>query len=176
MAAVSVFVDDAVRGSLPLVCAKTGEPADMVIRVQHPVGTPVTSLAWLLLFLGPPGWVAFILVSLLGSGREYLTVRLPETDASYRHEKQLERSRLAAMVAGVAVPVSGLVLSGTLPALFLASGAAFLVAAVALHVIIQRQNIGISLDASRRWVTLSGVHPNFVEAVQVQEVGGRVHR
>jgi hypothetical protein len=174
MAAVSVFVDDAVRGRLPLVCAKTGEPADLVIRVQHPVGGGAPSFAWLLLFLGPPGWLAFFLVTILGAGREYLTVRIPETDASYHREKQLEHFRLAALVAAVAVPVAGFVLSGTMPRLWLTAGAAFLVAAVALHGLVARQNIGISLDASRRWVTLHGVHPKFVQAVQVQELGGRM--
>ncbi len=170
MAAVSVFVDDAVRGRLPLVCAKTGESADLVIRVRQPIGGGPANMAWLLLFLGPPGWMAFVLVSLLGSGQEYLTVRIPETDASYNREKQLQRFRLAAICAGVFIPLYGLlVLPGTLPGLWLAVGATFLVAALALHVVVLQQNIGISLDASRRWVTLAGVHPAFVRAVEQAE-------
>jgi len=170
MAAVSVFVDDAVRGRLPLVCAKTGEPADLVIRVRQPISGGPASMAWLLLFLGPPGLLAFVLVLILGAGQEYLTVRLPETEASYRREKQLEHFRLAAIVAGLVVPLYGLtVLRGMLPAMWLAMGAAFLVAASALHVKVLQQNIGVRLDASRRWVTLTGVHPNFVHAVQMQE-------
>jgi len=171
MAAVSVFVDDAVRGRLPLVCAKTGEPADLVIRIRKPI-RGLSSLAALLVLLGPLGWLAFVLVSIFGPGQEYLTVRLPEADASYRREKQLERFRLTALVAAVVVPLCGLVLPGNLPALWLAVGAAFLVAAIGLHLTVLRQNIGISLDASRRWVTLTGVHPTFVHAVQIQEVGG----
>ena len=172
MAAVSVFVDDAIRGRLPLVCAKTGEPADLVIRVRHPVGGGVQSMAWLLLFLGPPGWAAFFLVMILGSGQEYLTVRIPETDGSYNREKRLERSRIAVFGMGVALMLYGIMLPGMFPALWLVSGAACLVAAVVLHFKVTQQSIGISLDASRRWVTLSGVHPNFVHAVQIQEVGG----
>ena len=171
MAAVSVFVDDAVRGRLPLVCAKTGEPADLVIRVQKPIRN-LSSLAGLLVFLGPLGWLALFLVSVFGPRQEYLTVRLPESDASYLREKQLERFRLVAFVAAVVVPLCGLLLPGNLPALWLAVGASLLVTALALHVVVLRQNIGISLDASRRWVTLTGVHRNFVHAVQIQEVGG----
>ncbi|MDQ3640357.1 MAG: hypothetical protein M3450_02510 [Actinomycetota bacterium] len=171
MAAVSVFVDDAVRGRLPLVCAKTGEPADLVIRIQKPIGSGVFGAAWLLVFLGPPGWAALFLVSILGPAPEYLTVRIPETNASYYREKQLERFRLAALIAAISLPLCGLLLLGNLPALWLALGAASLVAALSLHLIIQRQSIGISLDASRRWVTLTGVHPHFVDAVKVQEVG-----
>ena len=172
MAAVSVFVDDAIRGRLPLVCAKTGEPADLVVRVRHPVGGGAASMAWLLLFLGPPGWAAFFLVAILAPGQEYLTVRIPETDASYNREKRLERSRIAVFGMGLALVLYGIIFQGMFPALWLVSGAACLVAALVLHFKVTQQNIGISLDASRRWVTLSGVHPNFVHAVQIQEVGG----
>jgi hypothetical protein len=35
-----------------------------------------------------------------------------------------------------------------------------------------RQQIGVSLDASRRWVTLTGVHPTFVEAVGQRQLAG----
>jgi hypothetical protein len=33
-----------------------------------------------------------------------------------------------------------------------------------------RQAVGISLDASRRWVTLTNVHSGFVAAVEQQEL------
>lgn len=38
MAAVRVFVDDAILGRLPMVCARTGRPADVVISSTRPVG------------------------------------------------------------------------------------------------------------------------------------------
>jgi len=78
MAAVSVFVDEAVRGRLPMVCAKTGEPTETVIRMSRPIGSGVAGMAWLLVFLGPPGWVALFLVMILGPGAEHLTVRIRE--------------------------------------------------------------------------------------------------
>lgn len=172
MAAVSVFVDDAVRGRLPLVCAKTGEPADLVIRVRHPVGSPIPIFAWLLVFLGPPGWIALFFVAIFGRGQEYLTVRIPETEASYKREKSLERSRMAVFGVGIALMFYAAFFPGMFPGVWLASGAACLAAAIVLHVMVTLQNIGITLDASRRWVTLTGVHPNFVHSVQIQEVGG----
>ena len=95
MAAVSVFVDDAIRGDLPLMCAKTGEPADLKIRMRQPVGM--------------------------------------------------------------------------FPLLWLAAGAAFFVAAGAFTWMLWRQSISVSIDVTRRWVTFTGVHPAFVEAVQRQE-------
>lgn len=181
MAAVSVFVDDAIRGRLPLVCAKTGEPADLVIRMRQPVGRDqgLGNPLWLLMLLGPPGWLLLLAVSLLSPPPEYLTVRLPETDASYRQEKVLERSRLATFLLGSLAILYGVVLNGLgrpglFPALWPAIGAASLVAAVALHVMVRRQSVGVSLDASRRWVTLTGVHQRFVWAVQADEAAGRL--
>ena len=86
----------------------------------------------------------------------------------------LERSRLGAFVLGVVTLVYGLIVPGLFPALWLLLGAACLVAAVILHVIVYQQSIGVSLDASRRWVTLSGVHPAFVQAVDADEAAGRL--
>ena len=173
MAAVSVFVDDAIRGDLPLVCAKTGEPSDVMIRIRQPVGGGVPFWAWFLLFLGPLGIVALVLAAILAPGAEYLTVRIPETDESFERERQLERWRLAALGAGVFIPLLGVLVVRTTPALWLAVGVAFLLAAAALHVAHWRQSIGVSIDVTRRWVTLTNVHPNFVAAVERQEVTPR---
>jgi len=174
MAAVSVFVDDAIRGQLPLVCAKTGEPADLVIRMRRPVGSGTGALPLLLLLLGPIGLVALFLHALLSPGQEHLTVRVPQTSGAYHSEKVLERFRLAAFAAGVATLFYAFVRPGMFPLLWFAVGAAFLAAGMALHVIIYLQAIGISLDGSRRWVTLTGVHEKFVWAVQAEEAAGRI--
>ena len=53
--------------------------------------------------------------------------------------------------------------------LWLALAVTFVVAAVAIHAMIHFQTVEVALDASRRWVTLSGVHPAFVRAVEDQE-------
>ncbi len=132
MAAVSVFVDDAIRGDLPLVCAKTGEPADLVIRMRQPVGGGLPPAAWLLLLLGPMGIVALVVLAVAWPGQEHLTVRVPEAEASFERERQLERWRLAALGAGVFLPFLGVFGVGMFPLLWLAAGAAFFVAAGAL--------------------------------------------
>jgi hypothetical protein len=152
MAAVSVFVDDAIRGDLPLVCAKTGEPADLIIRMRQPVGG-MPPVVWLLLLLGPVGFVG-VLVLALSWPNEHLTVRIPETEASYQRERQMERLRLGALGAGVFVPILGIL-------------------AAAVHVMLWRQAIEVSIDVTRRWVTFRNVHPDFVDAVQRQEASPR---
>jgi hypothetical protein len=173
MAAVSVFVDDAIRGTLPLVCAKTGEPADLVIRMRQPVGGGLPVWAWFLLFLGPLGMVALVLAAILAPGAEYLTVRIPETEASFERERQMQRWRLVALGAGVVVPVYAAFRPVMFPLLWLVLAVASFLAAGALTWALWRQSVGVSIDVTRRWVTLTGVHPNFVEAVNRQEAVGR---
>jgi hypothetical protein len=91
MAAVEVWVDDAVRGNLPGVCVKTGCPADGLVRVEHEHGS--LGLAWLLVFLGPIGWI--VLLALLATNcRELFTVRLPYSNASWERERALRRGEV----------------------------------------------------------------------------------
>ena len=169
MAAVSVFVDDAIRGRLPLVCVKTGEPADLTIRMQQPVGGQMGPVYLLLLFLGPLGIAALVFLALVGPKPEYLTVRVPQTDAAWRHERQLERLRLVAFGAGVALCLGAVIRPIMLPGVWLALGAILLVAAAASHIAVLHQQTGVSIDVTRRWVTFSNVHPRFVEAVEERE-------
>jgi MFS family permease len=168
-----VFVDDAIRGDLPLVCAKTGAPADLKVRVRQPVGGGIPVWAWFLLFLGPLGIVALILAAILAPGAEYLTVRIPETEASFEQERQLERWRLVALGAGVVFPTLFLSTVGMFPMLWLVVGVAFFAAAGVLTLMLWRQSVGVSIDVTRRWVTFTNVHPNFVDAVNHRV--GRAH-
>jgi hypothetical protein len=175
MAAVSVFVDDAILRRLPLVCAKTGKPTDQVIRMQRPVAGGISGWALvLLLFLGPIGLVALVVLAILSPGAEYLTVRVPQAPEAFDHERRLERSRLASLIAGVALLAMGALGVGMFPVLWLVAGLAFLGAAAALHGKVLGERIGVSLDASRRWVTLTNVHPAFVAAAQREDSAGRL--
>ncbi|HWI04661.1 MAG TPA: hypothetical protein VNT52_12695 [Acidimicrobiales bacterium] len=169
MAAVSVFVDDAIRGDLPLVCAKTGEPADLKARTRHAVGGGFPLVLWFLLFLGPLGIVVLVVAALFTPRPEYLTVRIPETEESFSRERQMERWRLVALGAGVVLPLLGIVGVGMFPLMWVGAGLGCWMVAGALTWMLWRQSIGVSIDVSRRWVTFSGVHPAFVEAVERQE-------
>jgi hypothetical protein len=173
MAAVSVFVDNAILGNLPLVCAKTGAPADFLVWMRQPVGGGIPGWVWLLFFFGPLGLVGLLVAALLAPATEYLTVRIPESHACFRRQRQLERARLAALGAGVALPFIGVFGVGMFPSLWLALTVASFLAAGALTWVLWRQSVTVSIDVTRRWVTLANVHPTFVQAVQLQQAGGR---
>lgn len=173
MTAVSVFVDDAILGDLPLVCAKTGDPADFLVFRRQTVGGGIPAAVWFLLLLGPVGVVALLLAALFAPGQEYLTVRVPETEAAYQRERQLERWRLVALGAGVVSPLLAVFGVGMFPVLWLALTVACFAAAGALTWVLWRQSINVSIDVSRRWVTFTNVHPAFTEAVQRQEALSR---
>lgn len=165
MTAVRVFVDDAIRGDLPMVCAKTGQPADLVVRVRQPVGGGIPGWVWFLFFFGPLGIFGLLVAALFSPGTEYLTVRIPESEASYQRERQLERWRLAALGAGVAFPFLAVFGVGMFPQLWLLLTVAGFLAAGALTWVLWRQSITVSIDVTRRWVTLANVHPSFAEAL-----------
>jgi hypothetical protein len=169
VAAATVFVDDAIRGDLPPICAKTGELAELQVQMQRPVGGRIPGFVWFLLFLGPPGLIALILIAVFAPGAEYLTVLVPRTRASFDHERRLGMWKLAFLGAAVAVPFLGVLGVGMFPGLWLLAGLACLVAAGALTWVLWRQSIGVRIDVSRRWVTLSNVHPAFAAAVDRRE-------
>ncbi len=180
VATVEVFVDDAVRGRLPRVCVKTGTAADGKLRIDQERGG--VGFAGLLVFLGPIGWVVLAML-LVGAGRrEVLTVRLPYSEAAVDHEMGIRRLRFrsALIVAGA---VLGMVLVGVTGRMtpdrfdlcsFLVSMAALFSAVQ--HVRLVRLRVGVDLDASRRWVTLSGVHPEFARAVEGQHASDAAGR
>jgi hypothetical protein len=170
MAAAVIFVDDAIRGDLPLVCAKTGAPADLKVRMRQAVGGGIPGWVWFL-FFGPLGLGALLLAALFSPGSEYLTVRIPETEASFARERHMERCRLVALGAGAFVLVYGALRPGMFPLTWLVLGAACFLAAGALTWMLWRQSIGVSIDVTRRWVTLTNVHPAFAEAVELRRLG-----
>ena len=169
MATVEVFVDDAVRGRLPTRCVITGEPTTFFVREEVPIGNGLGVL-WLLILLGPIGWLALTLAALTRRA-DILTVRLPITEAPFQHLRSTRRT-LRAGVALIAVCAAGMVaaliadlgrpLLVTLVAIGLVGVALSVVARVALAF----QEIDVSLDASRRWVTLRHVSVEFADAVR----------
>jgi hypothetical protein len=77
MADVTVFVDDAVRGRLPDICAKDGVPASGRLRVTQEIGrSNRLGILWLLLLAGPLGWIGLFILASRGSAEE-LAVALP---------------------------------------------------------------------------------------------------
>ena len=168
MAAVSVFVDDAILGRLPPICVRTGEPADVFVRSSNPVGGGL-GLFWLLVLLGPPGWLGLVLLSFALPGQEQLTVQLPYSQAAWDHERRVRRVRLTLLVLAMVGFVLALLHPGPFPVLWLAVEACLFVAGSAHWAVAYLRELGVYLDASRRWVTLTRVHPDFALAAERQE-------
>ena len=178
MAVAEVFVDDAVRGDLPLVCVVTGERTDFVVReevaVDHGLGA-----WWLLVFLGPIGWAVLVLVALTRRP-PMLTVRLPMSDETFERLESAKRGlRIGFLLFGAGVVGSLAVIAVDLPrsALLLLTAAVAVAGvglAVAARIALAFRQVGVSLDASGRWVTLRRVAPEFADAVRASRAQSRV--
>ena len=182
MAAVTVFVDDAVLGRLPYLCVKTGAPADGLLTVHTPVGADTRlGILWLLALAGPLGWLALVVLAWSrDGGGETLTVQVPWTEAAQHEHDRARHRRRNLVMAAVALAVAAVVLAalvgdtrpGTLGmVLVLAAAVACLVAAWAAWIQVERTRVHVTIDASRRWVTLGGVHGDFAHAVETARSG-----
>ena len=173
MAQVKVFVDDAVLGQLPLVCAKGGTATDSRLRIVHEIGSPVPSLLWLLLLAGPVGWIALALLLPQSSG-EQLTIEVPLSDERYERFTAARRRRnltdaagvVALCAVGLLIASAGIYPGGVLLLVLVAIGG--LLAHVEAVQRFKRASVGVALDGSRRWVTLQRVHPKFADACVAQ--------
>lgn len=166
MTSVCVFVDDAVWGRLPSTCAKTGAPADGMVRIQQMRGG--IGVGWLLVFLGPVGWLVLIVLAAT-SRPEVLTVRVPMSAAAVARAQHLRRRGVVAALACPALLLGALLQLDPVPvAAWLVAAAVAAVVAVAFGATVLWTRVGVDLDASRRWVTLSRVHPEFAAAVQAR--------
>jgi hypothetical protein len=186
MAWVTVFVDDAVCGRLPPVCAKTGRPSDGRLAVSHDVrGASSVSTAWMLLLLQfpPVGWLILLVLALANPRQsEWLTVELPwSTEAMHRLRavralrRNLWLGAVVSLVGGfLALVAMGRAGAGELSAYRL--GALALAATLVACVIgalvaewrVGQASVAVDLDASRRWVTLRGVAPELAQAVRAR--------
>jgi hypothetical protein len=180
MAQVTVFVDEAVRGSLPPVCVKDGVRTTDRLRHDQEIGSGRAGLGvlWLLLLAGPLGWIGLFLISMSRTGHgELLTVNLPFSKRAYERLRAAERlartsTAVAVLVgaigvASIVLPVS-FTLSDPLRIVLAITVIATFVAAMSVRIVargrVAAADVDVRLDASRRWVTLGGVHPAFVGA------------
>jgi hypothetical protein len=175
MAHVTVFVDDAVLGRLPPVCVKDGvRTTDRLTFAQDVSGPTGLGVAWLLVLAGPLGWIGLFVISAIRSGGGgLLTVTVPFSEAAYQRGAAAQRARRHAgfVFAGAAIAALLALLLRTTDGRLLTLGLAVVAGGALIKVIMEsvrlsRLAVRVSLDASRRWVTLSAVHPNFVDSVQ----------
>jgi len=173
VATATVFVDDAVLGRLPPACAKTGvETTDHLVTTVPVGGSDGFGLAWLLILAGPIGWLGLFVYGVVRRV-ETLTVRLPYCDEAYLELSRAQRTRRNVGLASIVlfmVAVLFLIpqtLTGRVAAA--AFGAACLwmmIAYIAETFRVRRAAVGVDLDGSRRWVTLTGVSDAFADSVK----------
>lgn len=174
MANVTVFVDDAVLGNLPPVCVIDGVPTEDSLTFTQQVGNRTgLGVAWLLVLAGPLGWLGLIVISAFRQSVETLTVTLPFSEAAYLRRVQAERSRLTAGLVTAVMLIAAIVslAQRTTDYRLLTLGLAVIGCVSLFRAIVearkvQRATVRLHLDASRRWLTLSGVQQPFVNAVQ----------
>ena len=93
MTATRVFVDDAVLGRLPAVCARTGVATSDHLVMTVPVGTSEgLGIAWLLILGGPIGWLGLFIYA-MARRVETLTVQLPYCDTAHARSSPLSARR-----------------------------------------------------------------------------------
>jgi hypothetical protein len=174
MAEVTVFVDDVVIGRLPALCVKEGVPTTDRLTVRDASSGPGFGAAWLLVLVGPIGWIVLLYLSIAGKGG--LTGRLPFSEFAYRRLMVAQRMQTvwiaAAVVVGLLASLSLAIYSSTRSsgssAAAIVLGAATVAAVVKLALQtreVRRAEVQLLLDDSRRWVTIKGVHPDFAAAV-----------
>ena len=129
-------------------------------------------MAWLLLLAGPLGWIGLFIIAATRQNNELLTVTLPFSEAAHVRLRQAERARSQAMWVAMGAFVAAFValLFRTTDSRLLALALAVVVTAALVKMIMEANAVNnamvrLSLDASRRWVTLSRVHPDFEAAI-----------
>lgn len=177
MSAATVFVDDAVQGHLPYVCVRTGQPANGLHRIHKTIGGS-SGWLWLLIFLGPFGWMFLIAALVFSGSSRQLLVRLPYSSEALNRERGEFRAAVGAgfamfvgFVAALVAMVGGTPHSHvreTIMYFLIASTVCAAIATFALALRYSLRRPGIELDASGRWVTLRGVHRDFADAVNVR--------
>lgn len=182
MSAVTVFVDDAVQGHLPMTCVRTGQPAEGLHRIHKAIGG-ASGWLWLLIFLGPFGWFFLIAALVFSGSARQLLVRLPYSHDALNRERREFRSAIGAgmlMVASCVAMVISLLgpsprshVRETIIYLLITTTVGAAIATFALALRYSSRHPGIELDASGRWVTLHGVHRNFADAVAVRTAAAR---
>ena len=169
MAQTTVFVDDAVLGRLPSICVKDGVQTDDTLTIRSAVGNGNRiGIAWLLLLVGPLGWLGLVVVAATRRSADTLTVQLPFSEVAYRRFQAAKRESWifgpAAMVLLLVTFVSAERHDLLFAALIgLVGLPAFVPWAMAIYRV-RNSSVVVDLDASRRWVTLGRVHPFFAQA------------
>jgi hypothetical protein len=154
MASVRVEIADFQDGTLPLVCAVTGEPGATLRPASASSRGP--SVVWFFII----GWLALFLSSTTVKGW------VPYSEIAYATLGRRRRLAAGTAIGGVAATVLGLYLGDEtfLPAL-VGGGMVALVLGLAFRAYTPG-SIGARIDKNPRWIILHSVHPAFVAACE----------
>lgn len=177
-----VPADDFVVGDLPMVCARTGRPADGLVGLESREGT--FQAWWLfLLLLGPVGVVAIAVLWIVAPRPGRIGGSVPMTrDALAQQNRLIGLANWAAavpvlaFVGGVAVLAAPGDLVGWLPVSHESVGVVLLLVALVggfatmavASTMANRRRVTVLLDGTGRWVEIRNVHPDFARAVDRQ--------
>ncbi len=180
---VRVPVDDFVVGDLPMVCVRTGMAADGLVDFES--GEDKFQAWWiLLLLLGPLGVLAIVVLYAMSPTPRRVGGSLPMSKAALDAHNRRRR----VFTKPWAVPFAGLALGAlVLPVsrspwigatgvviLFLGLIGGFVMIATAGWSY-GRNDVGVALDGTGRWVELRNVHPEFA-ATAARQVRDRHRR
>ena len=175
MATVRLRIDDFEDGVVPAICAGSGAPADRNYVVRASSRAP--GWVWLALLGGPGGLLLALLLS--GVFRKSTSGYLPYRDAYQDRMRARIRTAGAVGVAGVGVAIAGFaLLGGTWGGLGLVFFVGGLLAASigAFFWFNPPGSVGVTLDATTRWVELDNASPAFVQAYEQPEARRRAAR
>lgn len=148
---------------MPPICAKTGNPSDGYLRVEAPVHTRGSGALFLLVFLGPIGWIVLFLAMCFAS--ETIRARVPMSATAVARQRHLSQGRMLSMIAGFAFLFPAIGRVGPVPAVWICFLVAAIVSSLVCHMRLELASVHISIDGSRRWITIARVHPAFARAV-----------
>lgn len=178
-----VPVDDFVVGDLPMICARTGLPADGLVEVESHEGSFQTW--WLLLLLtGPAGIIVIAVLWIFARRPGRVGGSVPMTHAALAEQNRSVAAANwawavpAAMVGAAvllyvttplrhlpALPISSETVATTLLVTGLVGG---ILAMVILASVANHRRVEVRLDGTARWVEIRNVHANFARAANQQ--------
>lgn len=169
---VRVPADDFVVGDLPMVCVRTGLPADGLVDFES---RESKFQGWwvFLLLLGPLGPIAIAIIYVMSDTPRRVGGSLPITESALsaynRRSRILARSWLVPfmglVIGALLLPVSQRTWIDTTAMGIMAAGliGGFVMVAAAGWSR-GRNDVGVALDGTGRWVELRNVHPDFAAA------------
>ena len=177
MASVRIRIDDFEDGLLPGICASSGRAGARLYKAD--ISSRGSGWAWLLVFAGPIGIVAALLLTgaLKRTAHGYLPYREEVQDVirlrSRRYAQGLVGS-LALLTAAFVLTVA----SRDFRPLSVLLGVAGVIAAVGFAFFWANVpgSVGGHLDGTGRWIELDPVAPAFAAAYDAQEAHRRASR